>query len=233
MFKRPIQRYGDTPEPETRYQKAGQVWDERTGAVLVQAKNWRLMAFGSLLVSLVLAGGTIWQSTQSRVVPYVVEVDKQGTVQTVGPAIQHYNPNEAEIARAFGDFIYNVRSLSIDPVVVVHNWDLAYAFLTDHAKALLNDYERQHDPSKLIGRHTVEVQIVSVVRVSDTSIQVKWIERHVDEDTAARTERWTAILTYVHSEPKDRDQLNVNPLGIYIDGINWSRDLAPDETQGG
>ena len=31
-FKRPLQRYGRTPEPETPYQKAAQLWDERIGS---------------------------------------------------------------------------------------------------------------------------------------------------------------------------------------------------------
>src|SRR3546814_10092505 len=48
MFKRPSTHYGKTAEPETPYQRAAQVWDERIGASRVQAKNWRLMAFGSL-----------------------------------------------------------------------------------------------------------------------------------------------------------------------------------------
>ena len=46
MFKRSAVHYGRTPEPVTPYQKAAQVWDERIGSARVQAKNWRLMAFG-------------------------------------------------------------------------------------------------------------------------------------------------------------------------------------------
>lgn len=44
-FKRAVQRYGRTPEPETPYQRAGQVWDERIGSARAQARNWRLMAW--------------------------------------------------------------------------------------------------------------------------------------------------------------------------------------------
>ena len=51
MFKRPSTHYGKAPEPATPYQRATQVWDERIGASRVQAKNWRLMAFGSLILS--------------------------------------------------------------------------------------------------------------------------------------------------------------------------------------
>src|SRR3982750_3291380 len=50
-FKRAVQRYGRTPEPETPYQRAGQVWDARIGSARAQARNWRLMALGGLALS--------------------------------------------------------------------------------------------------------------------------------------------------------------------------------------
>src|SRR3569623_3136019 len=78
FFKRSAQRYGRTPSPETPYQRAGQLWDERIGSARVQARNWRLMAFGGLFLTVGLSGALVWQSMQSRVVPYVVEVDPQG-----------------------------------------------------------------------------------------------------------------------------------------------------------
>ena len=59
-FKRSTLRYGETPEPVTPYQKAAQVWDERIGSARVQAHNWRLMALGSLVLSLILAAILLW-----------------------------------------------------------------------------------------------------------------------------------------------------------------------------
>ena len=47
-FKRPQVRYADTPQPATPYQSAAQAWDERIGSARVQARNWRIMALGSL-----------------------------------------------------------------------------------------------------------------------------------------------------------------------------------------
>jgi len=57
MFKRPSVHYGRTAQPVTPYQKAAQVWDDRIGSARVQARNWRLMAFGCLLLSGGLAAG--------------------------------------------------------------------------------------------------------------------------------------------------------------------------------
>ena len=92
IFRRPMVRYGRTPEPETPYQKAAQVWDERIGSARVQARNWRLMAFGSLALSFGLAGGLVWQSARGTIVPWVVQVDRFGQALTVAPAAGDYQP---------------------------------------------------------------------------------------------------------------------------------------------
>ena len=76
MFRRSTVRYGRTPEPETPYQRAGQAWDERIGSARVQAKNWRLAFFGTLILSGGLSAGLVWQSARGTVTPWVVQVDK-------------------------------------------------------------------------------------------------------------------------------------------------------------
>ena len=230
MFKRTIQRYGQTPEPVTPYQKAAQLWDERIGSARVQAKNWRLMAFGALGLSCGLAAGLIWQAQQSKIVPYVVEVDRLGAAQAVAPADAQYTPSDAQIAYFLAHFIADVRALSIDPIVVRKNWLEAYAMVTDHGAAFLNDYARDHDPFGHIGEHTVSVSITSVVRVSDGSFQVKWIEQAYAHDAPTTTEHWTAILSIVTKPPTSAEVLREDPLGLYVNTINWSRDFVPNET---
>jgi P-type conjugative transfer protein TrbG len=131
LFRRPSVRYGRTPEPETPYQKAAQAWDERIGAARVQARNWRLMAFGNLFLAAGLAGGLIWQAARGTVTPWVVEVDKLGQAQAVSPAIADYRPTDPQIAWYLARFIENVRSLPADPVIVRQNWLSAYDFITD------------------------------------------------------------------------------------------------------
>lgn len=230
MFKRTSGKYGDTPAPVTPYQKAAQVWDERMGAARVQARNWRLMAFACLALAVGLAGGLVWQSAQSRITPYVVEVDKLGTVQTVGPAVQDYEPTDAQIAFHLARFITNVRSLSIDPIVVRQNWLAAYDFATDRAAATLNAYARENDPFKSIGARSVSVEITSVVRGSDDSFTVRWSEKTFVNGSLAKTERYTGILSIVMQRPRTVQVLRKNPLGIYVHGLNWSRDLNPGES---
>ena len=228
-FKRPQVRYSDTPAPVTPYQAAAQVWDERIGSARVQAKNWRFMAFGCLSLALLMAGGLVWRSAQSIVTPYVVEVDQAGQVRAVGKAATPYRPGDAQIAHHLARFITDVRSLSIDPIVVRRNWLEAYDYATDRGAATLNDYARTNDPFSRIGQNSVAVEVTSVVRASDSSFQVRWIERGYANGSPSGTERWTAVLSIVLQPPRTEERLRKNPLGIYVNGLSWSRELDANE----
>ena len=225
MFKRSPSTYGHTPEPETPYQRAAQVWDERIGSARVQARNWRFMAFGCLALAIGLSGGVVWQAGRSTITPYVVEIDTLGQTRAVGPAIAAYEPTDAQIAYHLARFIENVRSLSIDPIVVRQNWLRAYDYATDRAANTLNDYARENDPFSRVGQRTVTVEVTSIVRSSGDSFDVRWREQSVENGTLAATTRYTAVLSIVLQPPRTEEALRKNPLGIYVHALNWSRDL--------
>jgi len=225
IFKRAVQRYGRTPEPETPYQRAGQLWDERIGSARLQARNWRLMAFGCLTLAGGLGAGVLWQSVQSRVTPYVVEVDRLGEARAVSEAEAAYRPTDPQVAWHLSRFIRNVRSISLDPVVMRQDWLDAYAFTTQRGSQFLGDYARTSDPFAHVGERTVSVQVTSVVRASDKSFQVKWTETVFERGSMAGRSNWTAILTIVTKTPANAEILRKNPLGIYVDAIDWSREL--------
>lgn len=225
LFKRPLQRYGQTPEPVTPYQKAAQLWDDRIGSARVQAASWRLASFGSLALNLILAGGMVWLASQSRITPYVVEVDELGQVKAVGPAMDSYQPSDAQIAWHLARFIVNVRGLSTDPVLVRRNWLEAYDCIADKAVTFLNDHARANDPFAAVGTRSVTAQISSVVRASDTSFQVKWTEQIFEHGALTRTERWTAILSLTIRPPRTAETAMKNPLGLFITAIAWTKEL--------
>ena len=225
-FRRASVRYGRTPEPETPYQKAAQVWDERIGSARVQAKNWRLMAFGSLILSAGLSFALVWQSTSGTIVPWVVQIDKFGEAQAVAPAVADYRPTDPQIAWHLARFIEQVRSIPADPIIVRQNWLRAYEWTTDRGAAALNDYARANDPFTKVGRQQVAIGVSSVIRASPDSFRVSWVERHYENSQLSTTERWTAILTIVIQTPRDAERLRANPLGIYVNAISWSREMS-------
>ena len=226
FFKRPAAHYGKTPQPETPYQKAAQVWDERIGSARVQARNWRLMAFGSLILSAGFAAALVWQSTRGTVVPWVVQVDKLGQAQTVAAATADYRPTDPQVAWHLARFIEQVRSIPADPIIVRQNWLRAYDWTTDRGATALNDYARSNDPFTKVGKQQVAVEVSSVIRASPDSFRVAWVERRYENGQLSTTERWTAILTIVIQLPRDAERLKSNPLGIYVNAISWSREMA-------
>lgn len=225
-FRRPATHYGESPAPETPYQKAGQVWDERIGSARVQARNWRLMAIGLLGALAASTGALVWRSLQSSVTPYIVEVDPLGAVRAVAPATQAYNPTDAQIAHHLSGFIQNVRSLSVDPVVVRQNWLKAYDLVTDRAAVTLNTYARENDPFADIGRRTRSVEVVSVVRMTEATFQARWLEKTYEGGALSGVKRYTGQFTLLHQSPRDAATLRANPLGIYIHSLNWSEDIV-------
>ena len=226
FFKRPATHYGKTPEPETPYQKAAQVWDDRIGSARGPAKNWRYMAFGSLILSAGFAAALVWQSARGTVVPWVVQVDNLGQSQAVAPAVADYRPTDPQVAWHLGRFIEQVRSIPADAIIVRQNWLRAYEFTTDRGATALNDYARSNDPFTRVGRQQIAVEASSVIRASPDSFRIAWTERRYENGQLAATDRWTAILTIVVQPPRDAERLRANPLGIYVNAINWSREMG-------
>ena len=96
----------------------------------------------------------------------------------------------------------------------------------------LNDYARTDDPFSKVGERTV----------TDRGDQRRAFRlRPVFPDPLARTgvrqwlacfgtERWTAVASRRHpTTPRDPETLRKNPLGIYVHGLNWSKDLIAGE----
>jgi type IV secretion system protein VirB5 len=224
-FSRPSARFGQAPEPVTPYQRAGQAWDERLGGARVQARNWRLMAVGSLALAAGLATALVWQGQRGSVTPWIVQVDRTGAAQAMGPATAPAQPSDPQIAWHLARLIEDVRSLPADPIVVRQNWLRAYDYTTTKGALALSDYARATDPFAHVGKSQVEVDVSSVIRASPSSFRAAWVERRYEGGALVSTERWTAILSVVVQPPRTADRLLKNPLGVYVDALNWSKEL--------
>jgi len=221
-FRRASLRYGDTPAPVTPYQKAAQVWDDRIGSARVQAKNWRLCALGCVLVSLVAVGGLVYQSSTRQIVPYVVEVDSQGQVRTVGPAQVAYVPSQALVEKHVSDFVRDIRTLPSDPVVLRQQWQRAYGLVTPRGGALLTALNRDQPPESTLGKQMVTVTVERVLPVSERSYDVRWTETTFGpQGEPLGTTHRSGVLQVKNCPPTTAEAVRVNPLGICIDTFAW------------
>jgi len=224
-FTRPNDRYGDSAPTGSPYQRAAQEWDNRIGSAVVQAKNWRMAAFGALGLAALSLGGFIYQSSNTHVATYVVPVDKYGRPGRIELADRSYTPSTAETGYFLADWVNLTRSKSIDPIVIRDNWTGAYRFVVGPAIGQLNDYAKTHDPFANAGSQAVSVEVVSVLQRSHATYQVQWRETTFDQGVSSSTVNWTGLFTTKIDPPKNEADLRANPLGVFITAFQWSREL--------
>ena len=133
--------------PESPYNRAREEWNDRTGALIRQAYHWRLAFFAQFLIASSWSAGLLYQSGHSSVQPYLIE-HNAATGEAVGlgglPA-WHYTPQEHEYRYFSGAWLQRVRAVSMDPVVVKHNWLDAYRFTTQGAANELNEWAQKDE----------------------------------------------------------------------------------------
>ncbi len=218
-------RFQKTEPPDTPYRRAQQVWDRRMGAAASHARIWRLVAFGGLTLSASLAAATLVLALRPAAVPFVIEANETGEARLVGPAGRTYTPGDAQISWHLARFLEMIRSLPADPVVVRQNWLRAYDWTTQAGAQALNQIAGASDPFARIGRTTVSVEVLSIVRASPDSFQLRWRETSYEGGALVRVERFSGVASIVIDPPSDPERLAKNPLGLYVHAFNWSKDL--------
>jgi type IV secretion system protein VirB5 len=224
-FFKPRPALASAPQA-TPYQKAGQVWDERTGLALAHARNWRRMALGELALAALLAAGWWAQAERAVVRPFVVEVSDWGQTEKITALDGRYEPTQAQVGHALAGWISDVRSKSIDPIVIRQNWMRAYDLLSPRAAAYLNEWAQAHDPFAELGREAVHVEVLNVVRRTARTYDLQWRETRYVNGQKASAERWRALITTGLQPPRTEAELMKNPLGLKIEDVSWTLDAS-------
>jgi type IV secretion system protein TrbF len=220
-------RWKPEGEVETRYRKAGQEWDRRMGAAVVQARNWRLatlLSLGLVLVSLI---GTIYLGAQPKAVPHIVQVDRLGAPTYLGPvsqAVRDWKPSDAALKYHLRRFITETRTVSSDTAVMKRNWIDAYALITQSAANHLSAYAQQTDPFKRGGDERVTVDVATVVQLSADTWQADWVEKIWDKaGNESANAIWRGTFRVVLRPPETEEQLTANPIGLFVEEFHWSK----------
>lgn len=211
-------------DPETPYQRARQEFDDYIGNARVQSKNWRLAFFCLLIILFLTIGGLIAVAMQVKIAPYIVEVGPAGAVNVVAKVGQNYDPSQAATKYFVSQFVSRIRSIPVDPVVLRNNFLTAYNYVTPTGKNTLNGYARDANPFNSLGKKAISVSINSVVKLSENSYQVNWIEEEYSIAGApVQQKNYTGVFNLALITPKDEKQLINNPLGVYVDFFNISQ----------
>lgn len=208
---------------ERRFHRARHGWDNRFGNLVLARRNWQLLAVSLLALVFFETAALVLLGRQSKVVPYVVEVDKFGTVANFGPAEQLKRVDERLIRSLLSHWIWNTRSVVSDPSAQRVLIARSYAYLTQSAEGVVNQHLRENNP--YANDLHVQVQIESVLRLGEDSWQVEWVETRGAGVGAsnARKSQWRAAVRTELRKIESADTLAENPLGLYITDVNWTR----------
>lgn len=216
------------PSPDNPYLAARLEWNERYGGFVRAANAWRAVAIISLTMALIGTSYALYQSTQVKLVPYIVEVDRLGTPASAGfPAQIDYA--DARVVRAMlGAFVASFKSITPDAVVQKQYIDRTYALLrtTDPSTEKVNAWFRGANPFERARTVTVSIEINNVVALSNQSYQIDWTEFERDrQGKELATRRFRGIATVTLSPPLDEATIRLNPIGLYVRDFDWTAQL--------
>ena len=210
------------------YLVARREWDERYGGLIKRAQQWRTTAILALLVALGEAIVIIGVATRPRIAPFVVAVDSLGRVAAAGAAERNSPVDERMKQAAITQWVLDMRGVTSDGLAERAAIDHVYAMIGSQsaAQTIVTDYFRANQPFERGSQETVQVEVNAILPNSPHSYEVDWTETQRSLDgKPISSDRWKAIFTVAINPSTDEAVLRVNPFGIYIMDISWSKIL--------
>ena len=216
------------PHPDNPYLAARQEWTERYGSYVRAASAWRLVGIVSLSLATLSTGYALYQSTEVKLVPYIVEVDKLGSAVNAGFPAQIEYADPRVVRASLAAFVTNFRSVTPDAVVQKQYIDRTYALLrtSDPATEKVNNWFRSSSPFDKAKTATVAIEVNNVVPLSGQSFQIDWTEYERDrKGKEVATRRFRGIANVVLIPPQDESVIRLNPIGLYLKDFDWTAQI--------
>lgn len=220
-------------ESENPYLSARRTWNDHTRGVAASRQMWQIFGILSLLIALAGIGGMIHVGSQSKFVPYVVEVDKLGETALVNRADKAGPVDPRVIKASVAAFIANARTVTPDAELQRKSIFGVYAMLspTDPATQKMNEWFNASDESSPFVKATkimVNIDNVTVLQHTPETWQVDWLETTRDRQGVVKDQpvfmRALVTVYVVEQTPATtEEQMQNNPLGIYVRDVSWTR----------
>jgi type IV secretion system protein TrbF len=215
------------------YLCARRTWNTLLGVQVATRQMWQIVGVLALLIALVSIAGLIHIGSQSKFIPYVIEVDKLGQTVAISAVTASTRVDPRVIRAAVSDFVSDARLVSPDVALQRKAIFRVYAKLSPNDPATtemntwLNGYE-DASPFQRAKKEMVSVAIQSVMAQTPDTWQVDWLETTRDRQGVLKGSpiRMRALITVYVLPPNHKtteEQLRDNPLGIYVRHFSWSR----------
>lgn len=209
------------------YLDAQRSLSERSGEMFNKIKAWQLFALMEFAVILGVLAVLAVNIQSPKYIPYVVELDKLGVVVSSKPANAQFKATEQIIKSTVSDFVFNLRTVTADISLQNEAIRRVFAHLTsnDPARRVVTEWY-QMSPFDKAREMLVSVSVNSVLRQSESTWQVEWVEtaRNHNGDRLSTT-TYRALLT-VYQSPVEADtaeMMSLNPLSIFVRDVSWTK----------
>ena len=208
------------------YLAARKEWDERYGGLIKRAQNWRFAAMLALLVAFAEAVVILGVATRPKTVPYVVAVDSLGRVVASG-AVERSSPVDRRMKEtALSRWMQDLRGVTSDGLAQRRAIDRVYGMIGSGtvAQTLVTEFYRANQPFDRANKETVQVDVNMILPTTEQTYEIDWTETARDPSGGVvSVGRWKAILTIVVNPSSDENVLQLNPFGIYVMNVSWSK----------
>ncbi len=202
---------------------AKNVYNARISELFSKYRFLQLITVISLLICIISIAGVIHIGSQSKFVPYIVEVNKLGETVVVGEIHAGTIKDQRIIRAKVASFIKTLRTVSVDPALQRN-----FIFETYHSlqrgdpainKANVFYKDKATNPFELGKKINREVEIVSLLEMTSNTYQLDWKEKTFDKSGVLLYIKGYRALVTVYLIPtavESIEDLIKNPLGIYI-----------------
>lgn len=194
-------------------------------------RNWQVVAILSLLAVLVLLIGFVRLAGQSRTQPYVIAMGRSGIPLPIGAATPLAEEDPRITRAVLVRVIRNLRTVLESQDAQRALLERAFLFCDAEAKRYISAWLSQpgRNPLELAGeiRRTVVFESLLQMPQAPHTWRVRWTEKTLAAGTW-RTAEWEALVTVHHATPPSEKARLLNPTGLYITDLSWTKTHAAD-----
>jgi len=189
--------------------------------------SWKMAFFSLFILLAITLTATIYLSTRSTLIPYVIEVDQTGNAKAINPAYRvNYIPKKMEYEYFLKELVKNMRNISKDKVLTGRNYQKNTFFLKKVAQEKYKQLIKDEDLTKLITNGiTRDTKIISLNNLTKNTYQIRWVETIYNKlGKVTRKIKMVGVFSMKIVTPTTLEEINNNPLGIIITDFSMSKE---------
>ncbi len=208
------------------YLHAREEWLERYGSYIARARQWRITAIVSLIITILCLVAISLLINQKKVVPYVVLMDDLGKTVAAGRIENLAATPQRVVQASIASVIECWRTVTVDTELQKRMIASLTAHTAGAAKGMLKEWYQSNNPYEIAKSGSlINVEITGLpLPVSNDSYRIEWLEivrNHRGLELSHQG--YEGIATVKTIPPADEEIILKNPGGVYVTNLSVSK----------